>query len=122
MEDENKMSSGLANTPTAEYPKVGKKAQDLTPIQRLANPETHARVKDYLCARIKMSETEMNKFKPRWQVNEKKYQAYVTLPKYEEALKQMNDTASESCLCCNPLYLCDSFNNRHVSYPYIRWA
>ena len=94
MEDENKMSSGLANTPTAEYPKVGKKAQDLTPIQRLANPETHARVKDYLCARIKMSETEMNKFKPRWQVNEKKYQAYVTLPKYEEALKQMNDTGA----------------------------
>lgn len=82
---------GLGNTPVDQYPQVPAKRNDLTPIQRLADPETHSRVKEYLISRIEYSEREMDKFKPRWQVNEKKYQAYVTLPKYEEVLKKLGD-------------------------------
>jgi len=86
--------TGLGGTLTTAYPKVSKKMEEMSPIERLNDPDTHKRVKEYLVARINMSEKEMAKLKPRWRVNEKKYQAYVTLPKYDEILRQMNDTGA----------------------------
>lgn len=93
-EYESNTPTGLGNTPVADYPELKKKQKELSPIQRLADPDIHSRVKDYLVERIEYSEREMQKFKPRWRVNEKKYQAYVTLPKWEEALKDLNDTGA----------------------------
>lgn len=84
--------TGLGGTPVDKFPEIRKKEAALTPIERLADTETHQRVLDYLVARISFSEREMAKLKPRWRVNEKKYQAYITLPKWEEVLKQMNDS------------------------------
>lgn len=85
---------GLSGTPVSEFPVIKKKDSGLPPIQRLQDKDTHDRVRDYLVSRIKYSEREMSKLKPRWRVNEKKYQAYVTLPKWDEVLKQMNDAGA----------------------------
>jgi len=50
----------------------------------------HAYVLNYLLDRIKTSEDEMSKFYPRWQVAEKKMQAYIHMSNYEQMLKDMN--------------------------------
>lgn len=62
------------------------------PIDRMV-PESrhHAYVLDYIVKRIVRSEDEMGNFYSRWQVNERKFQAYMSLPKYEKMLKEMND-------------------------------
>lgn len=82
---------GLGNLPKSEWPKKGE-GKDLTPMERLKDCDLHCKVKDYLMDRITYSEQEMAKLKPRWRVNEKKYQAYVTLNKWEEELKKLTDS------------------------------
>ena len=92
MDENNIGNKGIGGTPEDEFPQVSKKVNGMSPIQRLGNPEVHELVRKYLVERIQLSETEMSKLKPRWRVNEKKYQAYITLPKWEEVLKAMNDS------------------------------
>lgn len=53
----------------------------------------HAYVLSYMLERIKTSEDRMKQFYARWQVAERKMQAYLTLPNYEAMLKQMNDNS-----------------------------
>jgi len=53
----------------------------------------HKYVLDYCLERIKASEDEMTKFYARWQVAERKMQAYLSLPNYEQMLKEMNDSS-----------------------------
>lgn len=49
----------------------------------------HAFVLDYLLKRLKWSEEKMAPMYPRFRANELRLQAYVTLPKYEQILKDM---------------------------------
>ena len=51
----------------------------------------HAYVLEYLLDRIKKSEDKMCKFYARWQIAERKVQAYLSLPDYEAMLKDMNN-------------------------------
>lgn len=52
---------------------------------------THERLLTYLRRRIRSSERSMENFHPRWRVNERRLQAYISLPDYEQILKSMND-------------------------------
>lgn len=90
MPQENQL--GLGTTPKGEWPKH-KAKEGQNPLD-LLKPETdqHKYVLNYLLDRIKFSEGEMRKFYPRWRINERKYQAYVSLPNYAQQLKTMNDT------------------------------
>lgn len=71
----------------------GKVDTKVSPIERLApGTKHHDWVLEQLTRRIKASEDEMKKFHPRWKVAERKFQAYMSLPKYEQVLKDMNNT------------------------------
>ena len=85
---------GLGTDPKSEWPKLKGKYASATPQQLLTQSETHKRVLQYLLARVKMSEKEMDKLKPRWRVNEIKYQAYIQLNKHDKELSQLNDTGA----------------------------
>jgi len=63
-----------------------------TPIERLADPKLHEWVLEQLNRRIKASEREMTRFYPRWRIQERKVQAYMSLPDYEQILKDMNNS------------------------------
>lgn len=64
---------------------------DVAPIDKLTpGSELHTKVKEYLQKRIEFSERKMQQFYSRWNVNEKKLQAYIDLPDYERLLKEMN--------------------------------
>lgn len=90
MAEEN-TNEGLGNKPKSEWPD-NKVDEDKQPIDVLRpGSEQHRHVLEYLKNRIKFSEDEMEKFYARWQVSEKKYQAYISLPDWEQELKQMND-------------------------------
>lgn len=67
--------------------------QSIPPIERL-KPESphHTWVLEQLNRRIKASEQAMNPFYDRWRVQERKFQAYMSLPRYEQILKDMNDS------------------------------
>lgn len=51
----------------------------------------HARVLSYLCKRIDESERKMTQFYDRWNVLERQIQAYISLPDWEQRLKDMNN-------------------------------
>jgi hypothetical protein len=62
----------------------------MRPIDRLKpGSAQHERVKDYLLERLQYSENKMTTFHSRWRLNELRHQAYINLPDYEKALKQM---------------------------------
>lgn len=54
------------------------------------NTDQHAYVLSYLNQRIEESEQSMSNFYDRWQVNEKKHQAYISLNDYEKLLENLN--------------------------------
>lgn len=55
--------------------------------------EHHQWIVDQLSSRMTASEKEMGKFYDRWRVNERKTQAYMSLPRYEQILKDMNNAS-----------------------------
>lgn len=66
-------------------------APELRPIDRLVpNSELHNAVRQKLLDRISLSERKMNQFYSRWRYNEKKMQAHIDLPQYEQLLKQLS--------------------------------
>lgn len=81
----------LGVTPDAKY--RGKIATNLPPIDRLTDPKHHDWVLEQIRQRLRASELEMTKFHPRWKVAERKFQAYMSLPKYEKMLRDMNNTS-----------------------------
>lgn len=81
---------GLSALPQSEWPQEPK--ENVRPIDLLAEKSVHDRILSYLRDRIKLSEDQMQKFYSRWNWNEKRIQAYVTLPDYEQALKDMNNS------------------------------
>lgn len=48
----------------------------------------------YLKTRLEMSERKMSRFYARWRAREKQLQAYLDLPRYEQQLKEMNDSGA----------------------------
>jgi len=65
------------------------------PIDLLTPGSDHHKfVLEYILKRIRSSEEQMTKFYSRWQVAERKIQAYLTLPDYEQMLKDMNDKSA----------------------------
>lgn len=84
--------TGLGDEAKADWPRITSGA-DAPMEQRLKqDSKLHKDLFSYLQTRIRMSEEEMQKFYPRWQVQEKKVQAYIDLPSWEKALKEMNDS------------------------------
>ena len=66
--------------------------EDIPPIERLKpGSDHHEFVLSYLQKRIKASEDQMKKNYDRWNISERKHQAYINLPNYEKILKEMND-------------------------------
>lgn len=64
------------------------------PIDLLVPGSDHANyVLNYLNDQIRTSEEAMSKFYPRWQIAERKMQAYLSLPNYEQMLRDMNNSS-----------------------------
>jgi len=87
-------TEGLGDLPKSEWPRV-RVGEESRPIDRL-RPKTvlHNTVKEYLLQRLRYSEDEMERFYARWEVNELKIQAYINLPDWEKALKELNDSGA----------------------------
>lgn len=62
--------------------------QQTNPLPK--NSELHQRVLNYVKDRLRLSEFAMQKFYSRWTANERRAQAYITLPDYERMLKEQN--------------------------------
>lgn len=62
------------------------------PIDLLApGTDLHQKVLNFLKDRLLISERVMSRFHARWSYNEKRVQAYIHLPKWEQELKKLND-------------------------------
>jgi len=94
MNDVTKDTTGLGTEPQDSWPdKV--KLTDKRPIEMLApNTKLHTDVLSFLMKRLNKSERKMREFYPRWQINEKRVQAYIDLPKYEKMLKESNESGA----------------------------
>lgn len=81
--------------PDVEKPKkFAELSPDQKPIDLLVpGSEHHTYVLNYLNDQIKTSEDAMSKFYPRWQIAERKMQAYLSLPNYEQMLRDMNNSS-----------------------------
>lgn len=91
-EDLKDKAVGLGDRPQNEWPGVDSRVVDKPAIDRLEpNSDVHARVLEYLKSRIEFSEEKMADFYPRWRVNERKIQAYIDLPDWEQELQRQND-------------------------------
>jgi len=55
------------------------------------NSELHEKLLKYLKERLEYSERQMSQFYARWEVQEKKTNAFINLPEWEEELKRMNE-------------------------------
>src|SRR5215831_14521933 len=65
------------------------------PIDKLVpQSELHNSVLQYLLRRLNYSERTMTQFYSRWNASERKLQAYINLPDYENQMKQMNKTGA----------------------------
>jgi hypothetical protein len=76
--------------PPATEAKPEKKPIDLLVPQS----ELHNTVLQYLLRRLNYSERTMTQFYSRWNASERKFQAYINLPDYENQLKQMNKSGT----------------------------
>lgn len=85
---------GLGGMPENEWPKPPEPGTAPWEILKPGTPE-HDLVLRHLLTRIDESERSMSQFYNRWRVNEKKVQAYLKLPDYEQILKEANDVKSE---------------------------
>jgi hypothetical protein len=89
-EDRVADTEGLGDEPKDDWERI-ELAEGERPIDLLKpKSKKHDQVLDYLMTRLDRSERAMQRFHPRWNVNELKMQAYITLPKYEQLLKNMN--------------------------------
>jgi len=83
---------GLAQAAPYKWDAPASAPATKAPIDFLApNTAQHAFVLDYLLQRLQWSEQKMAQFYPRWQANELRHQAFVTLPDYEAMMRQMRD-------------------------------
>jgi hypothetical protein len=89
------VAPGLGGEARENWPTVSAATEAKAPIDLMVpNSTAHARVLQYMLARIDHSERAMSAFYPRWQISEKKMQAYINLGDAELELKRMNDTGA----------------------------
>lgn len=75
-----------------EPPKFAELKEGMEPIDLLRpNTDHHSWVLNYLLNRIKSSEDSMTPFYPRWQVAERKMQAFIHMSNHEQMLRDMNN-------------------------------
>lgn len=79
--------TGLGSQPQDKWPEVPK---DKSPIEIVGDKDAHDRVLNYCMTRVRASECAMKNFHSRWQVSEKKLQAYISLADWEQRLKDLN--------------------------------
>jgi hypothetical protein len=80
--------------PGEQQPSV-ESTQPERPIDKLIpQSELHNNVLQYILRRLNYSERTMTQFYSRWNSNERKIQAYINLPDYEQQMKQMNKTGA----------------------------
>lgn len=87
--------------------------------------DLHTKVLAYLMKRLEASERQMQKLHGRWNLNESKLQAYISLPDYEAARKQDNDRGAppkqvsiiipttQAVVSTITTYLTQAFTGRH---------
>ena len=81
---------GLSGRPMSDWPRVTDTGR--RPIDVLKpDSKEHGRVLEYLLKRLNSSERVMTRFHGRWNINEKKIQAFISLPDREKALKEISD-------------------------------
>jgi len=88
-DNETELRSGLGTDTDDKRPKF---KEGVSGIDALNDSEHHKYVLDYLLNRLNFSEEKMSQFYNRWQINERKVQAYIRLDKLDTVLKQMNDS------------------------------
>lgn len=87
------MTTGLGGEDEKNWPGVSAAQETKRPIERLRpGSALHDSVLNYLMERLNASENKMASFYPRWRCNEKKVQAYIDLPKWEQVLKAMSES------------------------------
>jgi hypothetical protein len=89
---ESTLMEGDFNTDSLQpgLPMTMPAAPEPQPIDLLVpNSDLHTDVLDRLMKRLNYSERTMSKFYSRWNVSERKVQAYINLPDYEQILKAM---------------------------------
>lgn len=69
--------------------------QDIIDYLKPETP-THKKLLDYLLERLRMSEDKMRNFYGRWQSNERRLQAYITMKDYEDLLRVQKNDAGRS--------------------------
>jgi len=78
-----------------ESPDQPKVTDQETPLDKLKpGSELHTKVLQYLLDRLNYSERTMSQFYSRWNSSERKIQAYINLPKYEQSLAESNKTGA----------------------------
>lgn len=83
---------GLAQSEAYKWDPPSRVANENRPIDALGpGTRLHTFVLEYLLQRLKWSEDKMSQFYSRWQANEMRHQAYVTLPEYDRILQAMRD-------------------------------
>src|SRR6516165_1809432 len=93
MEDGSVMLGDITG-PGEQQPSV-ESTQPERPIDKLIpQSELHNNVLQYILRRLNYSERTMTQFYSRWNSNERKIQAYINLPDYENQMKQMNKTGA----------------------------
>lgn len=80
---------GLGDQSTSDWPKPPEPGEEL--YEKL-KPGTvlHDNLRAYLLKRLEESERSMSAFYARWELNERKVQAYIQLPDYEKLLEAAN--------------------------------
>ena len=92
MADKDDKILGLGTQPKSEWILFTEADAEKSPIELLEpGSDRHKRVLAYILNRVNLSESYMKDFKSRWRVSERKYQAYIDLPDWEQLLKDMND-------------------------------
>jgi hypothetical protein len=85
------MLGDFSSDATQKPEKIAATSGEDRPIDALVpQSELHNRVLQYLLRRLNYSERSMTMFYSRWNANERKVQAYISLPDYEQQMKEMN--------------------------------
>lgn len=83
---------GMAEQSPYKWDPPSRVRETTRPIDALGpGTQLHAFVLNYLISRLNWAEEKMQQFYPRWQANEMRHQAYVTLPEYDRILQAMRD-------------------------------
>lgn len=88
------MGDYTGEAPLAPPPEAKPKVVETALDKLRPDSELHTKVLQYLLNRLNYSERSMTQFYSRWNASERKLQAYISLPDYEQLLKEQNKTGA----------------------------